>query len=40
MYIDNANATAANVSLGIEASNNWVKLISDGTQWNVLRALF
>jgi hypothetical protein len=40
LYIDNDNRTAANVRLGIEASNNWVKLVSDGTQWNVLRALF
>lgn len=40
MYIDNDNRTAANVRLGIEASNNWVKLVSDGSQWNVLRALF
>jgi len=40
IYIDNANATAASVSIGIEASNNWIKLVSDGTQWNVLRALF
>jgi hypothetical protein len=40
IYIDNANTAAANVSIGIEASNNWIKLVSDGTQWNVLRALF
>jgi hypothetical protein len=40
IYIDNDNKTAASVRLGIEASNNWVKLVSDGTQWNVLRALF
>jgi hypothetical protein len=40
IYIDNANAAAASVSIGIEASNNWIKLVSDGTQWNVLRALF
>jgi hypothetical protein len=40
IYIDSANAAAANVSIGIEASNNWIKLVSDGTQWNVLRALF
>jgi hypothetical protein len=40
IYIDSANTTAANVSIGIEASNNWIKLVSDGTQWNVLRALF
>jgi hypothetical protein len=40
LYIDSANTGAANVSIGIEASNNWIKLVSDGTQWNVLRALF
>jgi hypothetical protein len=40
IYIDNANGSAANVSIGIEASNNWIKLVSDGTQWNVIRALF
>jgi hypothetical protein len=40
IYIDNANATAPNVVIGIEASNNWIKLVSDGTQWNVIRALF
>ncbi len=40
IYVDSANAAAANVSIGIEASNNWIKLVSDGTQWNVLRALF
>jgi hypothetical protein len=40
IYIDSANTGAASVSIGIEASNNWIKLVSDGTQWNVLRALF
>ena len=40
IYIDNANSGAASASVGIEASNNWIKLVSDGTQWNVLRALF
>jgi hypothetical protein len=40
IYIDNANTGAASVSIGIEASNNWIKLVSDGSQWNVLRALF
>jgi hypothetical protein len=40
LYIDSANTGVANVSIGIEASNNWIKLVSDGTQWNVLRALF
>ena len=40
IFIDSANTGAANVTIGIEASNNWIKLISDGTQWNVIRALF
>jgi hypothetical protein len=40
IYIDSANTGAASVSIGIEASNNWVKLVSDGTQWVVFRALF
>jgi hypothetical protein len=40
IYIDNANTAATSVSIGVEASNNWIKLVSDGTQWNVLRALF
>jgi hypothetical protein len=40
IFIDSANTGAANVSIGIEASNNWIKLVSDGTQWNVMRALF
>jgi hypothetical protein len=40
IYIDNANTAVNSVSIGIEASNNWIKLVSDGTQWNVLRALF
>ena len=40
IYMDNSNASAASVALGIEASNNWVKLVSDGTQWLVFRALF
>jgi hypothetical protein len=40
IFIDSANSGAANVAIGIEASNNWIKLVSDGTQWNVIRALF
>lgn len=40
VYIDNANSAAASVGIGTEASNNWIKLVSDGSQWNVLRALF
>jgi hypothetical protein len=40
IFIDSANTGAANVTIGIESSNNWIKLVSDGTQWNVIRALF
>lgn len=40
VYIDNSNTGAASVALGIEASNNWVRLVSDGSQWIVFRALF
>ena len=40
IFVDSANTGASSISIGIEASNNWVKLVSDGTQWNVLRALF
>jgi hypothetical protein len=40
IYIDSANTAVNSVSIGIEASNNWIKLVSDGTQWNVIRALF
>ncbi|MGV1012653.1 MAG: beta strand repeat-containing protein, partial [Flavobacterium sp.] len=40
IYIDNANTAVNTVTIGIEASNNWIKLVSDGTQWNVFRALF
>jgi hypothetical protein len=34
------NSEATSITLGIESSNNWVKLVSDGTQWVVFRALF
>jgi hypothetical protein len=40
IFQDNASAAATSITLGIEASNNWVKLISDGTQWVVFRGLF
>ena len=40
IFIDSANTAVNNVSIGIEASNNWIKLVSDGTQWVVFRALF
>jgi hypothetical protein len=39
---DFANNAATSATLGVEASNNWVKLIADGTnnQWILFRALF
>ena len=39
---DFATNTATSAILGVEASNNWVKLIADGTnsQWILFRALF
>jgi hypothetical protein len=39
---DFATNTATSATLGVEASNNWVKLIADGTnsQWILFRALF
>jgi hypothetical protein len=39
---DFATITATSATLGVEASNNWVKLIADGTnsQWILFRALF
>ncbi len=40
IFQDNANREATSITLGIEASNNWVKLVSDGTQWVVFRGLF
>jgi len=42
IVVDFANNTATSATLGVEASNNWVKLIADGTnsQWILFRALF
>ena len=37
---DNATLTSTGAALGIEASNNWMKLVSDGTNWYIFRALF
>ena len=39
---DFATNTATSATLGVEASNNWIKLIADGTnsQWILFRALF
>jgi hypothetical protein len=37
---DSSTTTATTAALGTEPSNNWMKLISDGTSWYVMRALF
>jgi hypothetical protein len=37
---DNSTLTSASAALGIEPSNNWMKLVSDGTNWYIFRALF
>ncbi|MFM7019640.1 MAG: hypothetical protein ACKOXC_02440, partial [Aquirufa sp.] len=37
---DSTTSTATSLSIGIEPSNNWIKAISDGTNWIILRALF
>ncbi len=34
------NNAATSITLGIESANNWVKLVSDGTQWVAFRGLF
>jgi hypothetical protein len=37
---DSTTTTATSLTIGIEPSNNWIKAISDGTNWIILRALF
>ena len=37
---DSSTTTATTLAIGIEPSNNWIKAISDGTNWIILRALF
>jgi hypothetical protein len=37
---DSSTTTASTLAIGIEPSNNWIKAISDGTNWIILRALF
>jgi hypothetical protein len=37
---DNSTLTSTSAALGIEPSNNWMKLVSDGTNWYIFRALF
>jgi hypothetical protein len=40
IVVDSANNSATSATLGVEASNNWIRVISDGTQWIGFRALF
>jgi hypothetical protein len=37
---DSTTTTATGLNIGVEPSNNWIKAISDGTNWIILRALF
>jgi hypothetical protein len=37
---DSTTTAATTLALGIEPSNNWIKAISDGTNWIILRGLF
>ena len=37
---DSSTIAATSAALGIEPSNNWMKLVSDGTNWYIFRALF
>jgi hypothetical protein len=37
---DSSTTTNSTLAIGIEPSNNWIKAISDGTNWIILRALF
>jgi hypothetical protein len=37
---DNSALTTTSANIGIEPSNNWIKVISDGTSWIAFRALF
>ena len=40
IFVDSSVGSVTTFTIGSEASNNWVKLVSDGTQWVVFRALF
>ena len=40
IFVDSANTAVTTFTIGSEASNNWVKLVSDGSNWVVFRALF
>ena len=37
---DNTTTASTTALVGIEPSNNWIKVISDGTDWIIFRALF
>jgi hypothetical protein len=37
---DSTTTTATSLNIGVEPSNNWIKAISNGTNWIILRALF
>jgi hypothetical protein len=37
---DSTTTSATGLNIGTEPSNNWIKAISDGTNWIILRALF
>jgi hypothetical protein len=37
---DSTTTAATSLNIGIEPSNNWIKAISNGTNWIILRALF
>jgi hypothetical protein len=37
---DNSTTAFTSASVGIEPSNNWIKAVSDGTDWIIFRALF
>ncbi len=37
---DSTTTGATSLAIGVEPSNNWIKAISDGTNWIILRALF
>jgi hypothetical protein len=40
IVVDKVNDAATTATLGVEASNNWIRVISDGAQWIAFRALF
>ncbi len=37
---DNSTATTSTATIGIEPSNNWIRVISDGANWVAFRGLF